>query len=198
MEGNPLEQKNERVADSLLITEIPAIEEGGVVPVTREGLDRLVEPPLLEACEELYDKNIRTCMSSANSKDVGHEGHITIEFDSLSDANKEVALSFGQPYNWQGVNYVNITFPITPATTVGDIRRISRDAVSKFYKQKMIWAKGKTIEEMAAPYGSDGEGWGPENFPHNYYDAATGLYYENEEQFEKVNDLSGVEGPSSS
>jgi len=191
MEGNPLEQKNERISDDVLIVDIPVIEEGGVVPKTREGLAQLVEAPLLEACEELYDKNIETVMSSANARDVGHEGYIVIAFDSLSEANKEVALNFGKPYNVRGLmNYINVTFPITETTTVGDIRRMAHDAVSKFHKQKMTWVKGKTLQEMAEPYGSDGEGWGPESFPDNYYDETTGLYYENEEQFRKVNDHS--------
>ncbi len=193
MEGNSLEQKRERVSDDALIVDMPVIEEGGIVPKTREGLAQFVEAPLLEACEELYDKNIETVMSSANAKDVGGEGYIVIAFDSLSDENKEVALSFGQPYSIHAAKIkscINITFPISETTTVGDIRKMSHDAVSKFHKQEMTWAKGKTIQEMAASYGFDGEGWGPESFPDKYYDETSGLYYENEEQFRKVNDHS--------
>lgn len=190
MENNPLEQNKNRVGDDILITDIPVIEEGGVVPKTREGLAQLVEAPLLEACEELYDKNVETVMSSANSKDIDGEGYITIAFDSLSEENKQVALSLGKPYNMGGIKKcVNITFPITSGTTVGDIRRMTHEAVSKFHKQEMVWAKGKTIQELAAAYGSDGEGWGPDSFPDKYYDEASKLFYENEEQFRKVNNL---------
>src|ERR1035437_10524830 len=82
----------ERVPNSLLISEMSAIEESGYSPTTRESLSKLVEAPLLEACEDLYDKNIRTAMSSANKKDIEYGGHayIDIDFDSLSEENKAI------------------------------------------------------------------------------------------------------------
>jgi len=183
--------KAERVPDEALLSTIEPIGKGGIIPKTREDLAMLVEAPLLDACQELYDLNIQTSMSGANAGDVlqGHV-HLMIDFDSLSEENKAVAREFGGPRMVAGVsNCVTLTFPVGPETTVGDVRRMAHEAVLKFHKQEMSWAKGKTIKEMAEPYGSDGEGWGPDSFPDHHYDAATGLFYQSEEQYKKVNNL---------
>lgn len=135
----------ERVPDSTLISEIGVIQEGGVTVQTKEDLSRLVEPPLLEACEELYDKNIQTVMSSANSKDVeiGH-GYIDVDFDLLSPENQQIALTFGEPFLMHGPEprsqCVKLEFPIDNTTTVGDVRRMVHEAVSKFKPQEKIVA----------------------------------------------------------
>lgn len=156
--NNKKENLIERIKDDVLISDIPAIEEGGIEAVTRENLSELVEAPLLEACEELYDKNIRTVMSSANEKNVaGGEGeaYIAIDFDSLSEENKQIALKFGETYIMHGSKSapcVNLVFPVHSNTTVGDIRRMAHKVVAQFHKQKMTWG-GTTLDELAKAFG---------------------------------------------
>lgn len=157
MKQNPLEGPPvERVPDSTLISQIEVITESGITPSTKEDLSMLVEPPLLEACEELYDMNINTVMSSANSKDVETgTAYIDIEFDSLSDENKEIASGLGELFMMHGVpvKCIKLEFPVGQNTTVGDVRRIAHETVSKFKPQKKlkltIWNesdKNKTLE----------------------------------------------------
>ena len=183
----------ERVPDNVLISDIPVIEEGGIVAVTKENLAKLVEAPLLEACEELYDLNIRTVMSSANAKDIDSgQAYIAISFDSLSEQNKKIALEFGQPYSMHGSEIsqcINIAFNINSQTTVGDVRRMAHEAVSKFHKQDMTWAQRYTLDDLSKIFGIPREEVTPEYFSDMYYDAQSGFLYASEEHYRKANGL---------
>ena len=144
MEQNPIEQtpQTERMLDSSLISQVEVITESGITPRTKEDLARLVEPPLLEACEELYDKNIKTVMSSANSKDVETgEAYIDIEYESLSEENKGIARELGESFMMHGsvpTECIKLVFSVNVSTTVGDIRRVAHEVVSKFKYQEKI------------------------------------------------------------
>ena len=48
------------------LTEIEPICESYVELLSRDDLSKIIERPLLEACRCLYDKKIRTLMTSAN------------------------------------------------------------------------------------------------------------------------------------
>ena len=48
------------------LTEIEPICESYVELLSRDDLSKIIERPLLEACQCLYDKKIRTLMTSAN------------------------------------------------------------------------------------------------------------------------------------
>ncbi len=143
MNQNSFEQPRvERVPDSTLISQIEVIQESGVIPRNKEDLASLVEPPLLEACEELYDMNINTVMSSANSKDVETgTAYIDIEFDTLSDENKGIAHGLGESFMMHGfvpMKCIKLEFPIDQNTTVGDVRRMAHETVSKLKPQEKI------------------------------------------------------------
>lgn len=129
---------NKEIHDSTPIAEIVAIENGGLKPETREDLAELVEFPLLEACQELFDKNIQTVFSSANTKDVGGFGYITIDFESLSEENKKIALRIGEVGMIHGFKpkqgiYLNI--PITEQSTVGEVKEVAKRLVGQFTQQ---------------------------------------------------------------
>ena len=179
----------ERVPNSLLISEMSAIEESGYSPTTRESLSKLVEAPLLEACEDLYDKNIRTAMSSANKKDIEYGGHayIDIDFDSLSEENKTIAMKLGELFSMRGfkpTQGVKIVFPVNENTTVGDVRKMAHDAVTKFLTQKMTWATTYTLGQLRE------DEMNPDLQPTDvsglFYDEPSGLFYISREQAEKV------------
>ena len=125
------------ISDETLLKVIEPIEEGGITLETREDLTRLVEPPLLEACQILFDKNIRTVMSSANKKDKGGKAHIIISFDELNEQNQQIANKLGTVYDYIGKKYAKIEPPllITEQTTVGEIRKSALELVSKFEQQ---------------------------------------------------------------
>lgn len=59
----------------------------------KEDIIKYVEEPLIEICEYLYDLNILTTMSSANTKQHQNYSYIIIDFNSLSDHNKNELLN---------------------------------------------------------------------------------------------------------
>jgi len=191
MEGLANEKKNfERIKDTVLISEVPAIEGSGGVPLTRENLANLVEAPLLEACEELYDKNIQTVMSSANLNNVhaGTDAYIDIDFESLSDHNKIIALQLGEVFEMhriKPVKCVKLKFPLSKTTTVGEIRRMAHEAVSEFAQQEMKWAEKYTLDELTEILGAPQGSMSPEDFDDRYYDPETGNLYGSKEHYEK-------------
>ena len=124
--------------DSTPISEIEPIEHGGLTPQDREGLRSLVEAPLLDACQLLYDKGVKTVFSSANRKDVGGSAHIAIDFDTLSANNKAIAARLGTEgmiHGFKPRKGIYINFPITPQTTLGEIREASIAIAEQFEQQ---------------------------------------------------------------
>lgn len=125
--------------DSTPISEIEPIPEGGLTAQSRGDLAQWVEAPLLEACQRFYDKGIKTELSSANKYDV-EEGyaHIAIDFESLSPANREIALTFGEQGHIQGSipkKGIYIKIPLTSNSTVGGIKKVALDIVDEFEQQ---------------------------------------------------------------
>ena len=75
----------------------------------------------------LHAKGIKTIFSSANKKDIAQGyAHIAIDYDSLSEENRRIALTVGAlgrihgSEETQGV-YINI--PVTEDSTVGEVRK---------------------------------------------------------------------------
>ncbi len=186
------------ITNETMISSIPVIRESVVFPKTREGLSQLVEAPLIEACQDLWDKNIQTLMSSANAGDAGHNGFIDISFDTLSEENKKVALSFDSEIKLMHgpeprIKYLKLKIPIPATATVGDIKKIAKEIVSKFNKQPMTWADKITATELKAKfirlYGEKDGQLAPENVADKYYDEATDTYYGSKEHYDKEHNL---------
>ena len=95
--------------------------------------------PLLEACQILYDKKIKTLMSSANKKDlISGKVYIAIDFDSLSPSNQELARNFGKIYIMHGSiprPAVNLEISVNQNTTIGQIKKAAKQLVFKFEQQ---------------------------------------------------------------
>lgn len=134
-----MEQYAEQLPDNTPISEIEPISEGGVSINDRGDLKLYVEAPLLDACQLLFDKGIKTIFSGANKYDVGSRAHICVEYDSLTLANQKIAESLGQidvihgavPYK-KGV-YLEV--PISENTTLGEIKKAYLEIVDKFEDQ---------------------------------------------------------------
>jgi hypothetical protein len=139
-----------------LLKDIQPIEHTrGVLFLNREQIHELVEWPLVSACEEFFDKRILTVSSSANAKDL-HNGHahIILDYDSLSDENKEVALRHGS-LGQDGGTVLIIEIPVGPETTAEEIKTRAEAIAHEFKKQKTLWIPSYTVEQMRQAYGID-------------------------------------------
>lgn len=107
------------------LADIEPIEESFIIPTSREHLDELVELPVLEACKILFDKGIRTLMSSANHNNlIDRNVHVIIDFDHLSDENKKMAESLGTIDTRTGFfrgQTIKIEIPVDKSMKIGDI-----------------------------------------------------------------------------
>lgn len=77
-------------------------------------------------------------MTSANKNNIGLNAYIDIAFDTLSPANKDIALRLGILGENAGSvprPSVKIPIPVTSTTTVGEIRNAVRELVSQFENQ---------------------------------------------------------------
>lgn len=120
------------------LSEIEPIEEGGLTPQNREDLKMWVEAPLLDACQQFYDKGIKTVFSSANKTDINRYAYIALDFDSLSPRNQEIALRLGEEGKIHGSKPrkgIYLKIPVNNKTTVGDIKKAALEMVQQFEQQ---------------------------------------------------------------
>lgn len=195
------------ITDEMLgskIVDLEAIQQSRDRAIrNREDLAGLVERPLLLACEELYDKNIITLGTSANSKDVeiddwenpgqkkpGEGSYIIIEFDTLSVKNQEIGGSLGTVYFADDMNQLKITFPLTKEATFEDVQTWSLDVAHKFVKQQYK-PTVYTIEQLRQTYGYDAsdESVKPENFSDYYWSPEYQIFFLSKEQHDKAMEL---------
>jgi len=172
------------------IPEIEPIQESrGSMIKTRDQLKELVEAPLLGACEELYDKNIRTLSTSANKKDIesNQPGYIILDFNSLSEENKKIAEQLGELKHEDNSDQIFIEIPLDQNTTIEEIKKLSADIVDKFKKQPMTWAPTYTLEDLREIY-RDKEAQVEDFADGYYYDPEKKIFYLSEEHFKKVNE----------
>lgn len=182
----------------ITIAETPAIEATrNQVIRSRESIKDIVEGPLVSACEEFYDKNIRTLGTTANAKDIemGY-GTIILDYDHLSADNKIIAQKFAEPEEYDEMQAVIIKIPITPSSTFEDIAREANHIAEAFKPQAATWIEEQTLtfEQMKAFYGITDQY--PDLKPQDlidpedknvwYYDTQTELFYPGEELFRKV------------
>lgn len=190
---NPnIENKNIKITDIEPITESRNTEIKN-----REDLAGLIEGPLLSACQELYDKNIRTTSTTANKNNVetGFVG-LDIEFDTLSDRNKEIGQTLGEVNFFDGMNILHIEIPITAESTFGEIEAASLEIAHKFEKQQYSVVT-YTLEDLRSFHGIEpnDESFGPESFSDQYYwSPEHKLFFLSEEQFKKATESSEGKG----
>jgi hypothetical protein len=224
-------ERDQAILSSPIVTQLPVSELGGidlgatvssptktiseVEPIDKKqaifirekaDLKEIVEEPLLEACEIFYDKNIQTESTSANKEDFsrGNNAHIVLNYDTLSDENKEIALKYGkvneygQWEKWQGVQ---ILIPIDAKTTDKEVSKRAIEIANAFKKQKMSWVPVTTIDELRTSLDSPEvtleellkDDFISDNY---YYDPVTQLFYLNKEHWQKANEP--IEGSVSS
>ncbi len=153
---------------------------------TREKIKEMVELPLISACEELYDKNIRTVSTSANESDIklGY-AIIIIDFKTLSDKNKEIGKELGELSDEELV----IKIPVNENSTVEEVKNSAESVAHKFVKQIMRWVPHYTIEQLRSLYAIDpnDQSYGIDSFTDKYYYSPDyKLFFRNEEHFKKA------------
>ena len=172
------------------VIEIEPIQESrGSMVKTRDQIKKLVEVPLLSACEELYDKNIRTVSTSANKKDIesGRPGYIIIDFGSLSEENRKIARQLGELSHEDNTGQILIEIPLAKNTTADEIKKFAESIAHKFEKQLMTWAPTYTLQDLREIY-CDNEAQVEDFIDGYYYNPKEKLFYLSEEHFKKTNE----------
>lgn len=182
----------------VLLEEVAVIPESPTVIETRDQIKKLVELPLIAACEVFYDKNIKTTASSANKKDIkaGYV-YILIDFDTLSEDNKLIAQGYGQPVQNSGFGncgkLLSIRIPVDESTPIDEISQKAVDIARSFKKQPAVWIPKRKIESFTATHDQlvrcflrEGPEWADPNYSGwndlGYdYDQEKGVFYSREE-----------------
>ena len=145
------------------------------IPLSRESIKHYADEACVEACELLYDLNIRTIFSGANvdgQENTDTNAFIGISYDALSEENKNIvkkmiAQGIIEPIiNLSGRgegNVVIISVLINSNDLVGDVSDKLMILASYFVEQDVLF--GRTTEkEIRALYYQKENG--------NYYDYA--------------------------
>jgi len=147
----------QKMTDTLKIENVNPLnrDKFGVGLKNREDIKRIVEVPLVEACEVFWDKNIKTVESSANKENAQNgRGWILLDWDSLSDENKKIAqLQNGQVRKAHGGSetlFYDLEIPMSKDMLAKDISKNATELANKFQKQKITWASGTTLEDRIA------------------------------------------------
>lgn len=200
------EQQSEQ-PDISLLAEVPAIQESSNYMFrTRDEIKDFVEQPLLGACEDMWDKNVRTLSTSANKKDIKlSEVHIIIDFDNLSEENQRIALQYCQTASYgyldffgNRIRYVRIAIPVSEDTTADEISKKASEMAGAFNKQSATWIPKLRLEYLKEIYHIEESGtkyddpsyWEERGY---YYDPESKLFYLSEEHYKKANEEMDVE-----
>ncbi|MFA4887868.1 MAG: hypothetical protein WC595_06680, partial [Candidatus Nanoarchaeia archaeon] len=155
----------------------------------RSDLDKLVEKPLLGACQILYDKNIKTLESTANKNNISSGASIVLDYNSLSNENKVITNKyFGHKKSTDGILVAEILIPITsPEKTVKEISDSAINEANKFKSQPLRWGV-LNFKQILKFYGVDeNKNLKPEDFTQDFfYDSDSQLFFLSEEHCIKV------------
>jgi hypothetical protein len=204
---NSIPQENLEQFRNKKLSEIEPIEEHHVDVETREDLSQLIEGPLLSACQNLYDKNVQTYMSSANKKNIeSGDVEFSIIYNTLSEKNREVAKRLIEekvlkltPANEVSPSRLQVNIPVTETTTWGEIEEASLKIADRFVPQRLMpegYAPEYLMEYLAPAIEEDvPEGdVTPEYFErHGYfYEPRTGVFFKSKGDRDKA--LETIEG----
>lgn len=194
LEGTPTE-----IVIPITIKDVSRIEESDSKLQRRADIRKFVEEPLIPACETLYDLNICTWRSSANSNDIKQGyGVISLDFPSLSEHNKTIAQELvergeAELITPEDPRLVSLRIPLKETSTVDEVSEAALKLVKRFGEQTMTWATRYSLEQMRDWLKSPNKA--PDEIAHEsnlFYDPETQTFFMNEEQYlktkEKVDD----------
>jgi len=127
------------------IADIKPIAEGSSDHFYKKSaLGKYVEEPVLKACEILWEKNIKTVMSSANRNDIGRFAYIDIDYRFLSEKNKRIVkkkrYKFSKMHSSVPFLCAEISLKIQDSKIDIDyIKRYFVDRANEFEHQELKW-----------------------------------------------------------
>ena len=132
------------------IKDVKACENNPGIGINKkEDLAKIVDEPCLRACEELFDKNIRTFDSGCNQQ-VSDRAYVSIAYDSLDLKNKllvqkliseKKAFLIKTDFDYYDEDVVQFKISTTPDDLVIDVSDKLCKAVSVLKKQEKIIEK---------------------------------------------------------
>ena len=122
---------------------------------TKEEIKVYVAGPVLKASEIFWDKNIKTTGSWVPSiQDVGGKSgpnnYIEIEYDSLSEENKKIALELTEEGSFRTFDKINNVRIVIPGNnlSIEEIQRKSIEIANKFKNQDLLWYTPTTLNDV--------------------------------------------------
>lgn len=147
---NKLEQIKEKT-----ISDIEPIQDSSChIMVSPEDIRNRVEEPLQETVQSLIEeKGIQPISSSANKNDLENKyGYVTIDYESLSQENKDILEKEGYFVEDFGINndikVVDIKIPLDENSTVEEIKEKATQLTKPLKKQKADWIPEYSVEEI--------------------------------------------------
>ena len=136
------------------------IKSEGCIPLSRDYISLYADEACLEPCQTLYDLNIQTVNSGANTdnKDnIQAEGFIGIIYDTLSEENQAIVnemikqgiIESKGKYGDYTIFYLRV--PLTSRSTVGEISDKLMYLVSQFRQQDVLYGR-YTSEDIDSQY----------------------------------------------
>lgn len=138
------------------------INTEGCIPLSRDYISLYADEACLESCQALYDLNIQTVNSGANTdnKDnIQADGFIGIIYDTLSEENQAIVnemikqgiIESKKKYGDYTIFYLRV--PLTSSSTVGEISDKLMYLVSQFRQQDVLYGR-YTYEDIDLQYKS--------------------------------------------
>lgn len=182
------------------LPKIPHSRDGKIVRKT--DIAKFVELPLLKACEIFWDKNIKTTETHANTQAI-QEGlcYIRLDFETLSEENKQIALPLGTIHEDLGNKILEIALTVNKSTSPQEVESHFIEIAEKFNKQPATWIHPETKADIIAYHRAKrGDNtstleqelntpgaWEDYCKRNNYFLDPTGTYaYQSEELYKKV------------
>jgi len=173
------------------------------IRVAAVDIPRLIEEPLRPAVKVLYDRNVRTFMSSANhDNNSDGKAHISIYLNSLSPRNREVLQrmteeSHAYIYSPTAIlgkksefGQLVLSVDATDPDWIDKIVSLSLEQAQRFEEQPFLWCRRYTeseLQEYAEVDPAEVKEGGKNESKNGriFYDPETGLYFESLEHIQK-------------
>ena len=120
------------------------------IPLSRDYIALYADEACLEPCQRLYDLNIQTVNSGANTDNMDNiqaDGFIGIIYDTLSEENKVIVNEMIEQrliepkYKYGDFTAFSLSVPLTSRSTVGEISDKLMELVSKFRQQDVLYGR---------------------------------------------------------
>lgn len=125
---------------------------------SRDDIGRVVEYPLVTACQIFYDKGIQTIGSAASEDDLDENGrgnaYIYLRWEGLSEENRAIAVELFEPTArlitaYDNKRYLELRIPIAEDSYVRDVEKAACELANTFADQSGNFTT-RSMEELRA------------------------------------------------